>query len=236
MKDRIQRILNASIKNVFLYRIYYRFYRSRRGDPVRLPKSSDAFYFDGYPRSGNTFVINMMRHVIGIDKQTYTSHLHSIAGLKIALRKKLKPIIIIRHPKDAVASYYFTKSSHDHLNIQLLKQLTKQYSSYYRFVYKRKEKIKIILFERAVKNEHAFTREVGEWLKISALDDASIETKIKAYKALMKEKEGEKDVRISALPNKARSKHTEASKTTLEGISEYKTALEIYQKIADSVS
>lgn len=232
MKERLRGLFSSLLTNIFFYRLFYFFYRSRVGDPVRLPLRTDNFFFDGYPRSGNTFAINMIRHVLKIDKNKYASHLHSIAGLKMALRKGLSPIIIIRHPKDAIASYYFTRSSPEApLNMQLLKRLTNQYSSYYQLVYKNKARIKIIFFDTVTKDENAFMKDMAEWFKLPAMDDATIEARIKSYKDLMKEKEGEKDVRISALPNKARSKHTGATKEQLENTPDYKSALEIYQKL-----
>lgn len=233
MKERIYGFMNALLTNIFFYRLYYFFYRSRVGDPVRLPLRRDDFFFDGYPRSGNTFAINMIRHVLEIDKTKYASHLHSIAGLKMALSMKLNPIVIIRHPKDAIASYYFTRSSADaSLNMQLLKRLTHQYTSYYQLVYKKRASIKIIQFDYATKNEHAFIKDIAEWLKHPEMDDASIELRIKSYEELMKEKEGEKDIRISALPNKSRSKSTAATKEQLEASPDFKDALSIYEKIS----
>lgn len=232
MKERLMGLFSSLLTNIFFYRLFYFFYRSRVGDPVRLPLGTDDFFFDGYPRSGNTFAINMIRHVLEIDKTKYASHLHSLAGLKMALRKRLKPIIIIRHPKDAIASYYFTRSSADApLNMQLLKRLTHQYSSYYQLVYKKRASIKIILFDTVTKDESAFIKDMAEWFKLPAMDDATVEARIKSYKDLMKEKEGEKDVRISALPNKGRSKHTGATKEHVENTPDYKSALEIYQKL-----
>ena len=151
----------------------------------------------------------------------------------MALSKKLKPIVIIRHPKDAIASYYFTRSSADApLNMQLLKRLIHQYTSYYQLVYKKRANIKIIQFDYATKNEHAFIKDIAEWLKHPAMDDASIEKRIKSYEELMKEKEGEKDIRISALPNKSRSKSTAATKQQLEASPDFKDALAIFEKIS----
>lgn len=232
MKERFYGLLHPLLANIFLYRLFFHFYRSRIGDPVRLPKGTDDLFFDGFPRSGNTYFINLISHVVGDKKLEYSSHLHAIAGLKIALKKKLKPLIIIRHPKDAIASYYFTKSSvDDDLNIRLLKHLTHQYTSYYQYVYKRKAELEIIHFDFAVKNESSLLRDIVKWLKLSDIDESAIETRIMSYKEMMKAKEKDKDIKISALPNKSRSNHTEGTKRQLEETIEYQEALKVYQKI-----
>ena len=232
MKERWMGYFNTLLTNTCFYRLYYVFYRSRVGDPVRLPRRSDDFYFDGYPRSGNTYVINLIRHVLQLDRASYTSHLHSIAGIKMALRMKLKPIVIIRHPKDSVASYYFTRSSPEApLNMQLLHRLIQQYSAYYEFVYRKRKGVKIIRFEYVTKHEPAFIREIVAWLQTPEMDEPTIAERIGSYKALMKEKEGEKDIKISALPNQARSKHTATTKEELVKAPGFQRALDIYQRI-----
>lgn len=231
MKEKLLGCLNTLAKNSFFYRLYYLFYRSRKGDPIRLPRRSDEFFFDGYPRSGNTYVINLMRHVLDIDRTKYTSHLHAVAGLKIALRKKLRPVVIIRHPKDSIASYYFTRSSpEDPLNMQLLRRLIHQYTSYYQYVYERRTSIKTIQFEYVVEHEQEFIKDISQWLGYPPLEGKVLETRIKSYKAFMKEKEREKDIRISALPNQSRSQHTSTTKKQLAETPDFQKALEIYLK------
>jgi hypothetical protein len=237
MKTKISILLSGLLSNTFMYRLYFHLYRSRRGDPVSLPKSTDDFFFDGYPRSGNTYVINLIRNVYIDNNLMYSSHLHSIAGLKIALHKKLKPLVIIRHPKDAIASYYFMLlPGDDLLNASLIKRLIHKYISYYQYIYKERARIRIVQFDQVVNNETFFLKETAKWLKLSELADRTIKTKIIAYKDLMKEKENKKEMRGSSLPNKSRSEHTDTIKKQLEAHSDYRDALGIYQKIAGYLS
>ncbi len=93
--------------NRFLYVIWFYSVRKRKGDSTRLPSSSDDFYLDGYPRSGNTFFAGLLRNVY--PSKVFANHLHVISGLKIALKLELPVFVIIRDPKDAVVSNLYRK-------------------------------------------------------------------------------------------------------------------------------
>jgi hypothetical protein len=114
--------------------------------------------------------------------------------------------------------------------MQLLRRLIDQYTSYYAFVYERRSRIKTIQFEYVVKHEREFISDIAQWLDYPPLDEETIETRIRSYKAFMKEKEREKDIRISALPNQSRTQHTTTTKKQLAETPEFQSALEIYQK------
>ncbi len=43
MKERLMGLFSSLLTNIFFYRLFYFFYRSRVGDPVRLPLRTDDF-------------------------------------------------------------------------------------------------------------------------------------------------------------------------------------------------
>lgn len=87
-----------------LYRIAFRFYLSSRfGGDGRLPRKEDDFYFDGYAKSGNSSLSSFLRSVSTRDL-VFSSHLHSVAPLKIALQFKLPSVVIYRDPYNSIAS------------------------------------------------------------------------------------------------------------------------------------
>ena len=102
MKRIIQSVVSS---RVLLYVIWFYMIRIRKGSKVKLPDKSDDLYFDGYPRSGNTYFSGLMERLYP-DIQ-YSSHLHAIAGIKIAFRRKIPVFILIRYPVDAIISNVF---------------------------------------------------------------------------------------------------------------------------------
>ena len=92
-------------RNVILYKIYFFLIRSRIGNKVYLPNSSDDLYVDGFPRSGNTYLVGMINNVFKKELKLGSHHLHSIAGLKMAIKFKLKIFVLVREPTQAITSF-----------------------------------------------------------------------------------------------------------------------------------
>ena len=96
-------LLNIS----FIYKIWFYTYLNQKNKNLRLPKNKDPLYFDGYPRSGNTYTFGLIYRVYPSLHCKVSHHLHSIIVLKIAIKKDIKSIVIIRNPKDAIISYLY---------------------------------------------------------------------------------------------------------------------------------
>ena len=92
--------------NLLLYKIYYYLIHSRRNNTISLPKKGDSIYIDGFPRSANTFLVGTLNRVFRDHLKIGATHLHTTAALKIALKNNVRSYILIRDPKEAVASFY----------------------------------------------------------------------------------------------------------------------------------
>lgn len=57
---------------------------------------------EGYPSSGNSFALNLLRTLRPTLR--ISSHYHCIANLKLALKNDVPTIIIVRAPQDSIAS------------------------------------------------------------------------------------------------------------------------------------
>ena len=80
-------------QNKIPYLIYYHLYRKNRGIKIYLPDKKTDLHLAGYPRSGNTFSTFLVKDLIiskSNEKINLITHLHSVAGLKIANSLKVK--------------------------------------------------------------------------------------------------------------------------------------------------
>lgn len=86
-----------------LYKLWFLRNKGTLRSNVRLSKIKDHYYFDGYPRSGNTYFHGLFKCLYPY--LNGASHLHCTAGIKIACRFRVpKIIIIVRKPEDAILS------------------------------------------------------------------------------------------------------------------------------------
>jgi hypothetical protein len=215
--------------NPFLFKLWFEFYRKNRGVEINYFNHKIKFLLDGYPRSGNTFAASLVKYIFG--KDVFVHHFHAIAPIKIALRKDIPIFILIRDPKEAITSNYlktFALKNKDiprEINESLLKKLTIEYSNYYKFVYKKRNKIEIISFKDFISKPEIFLSKINSLVynddfKISPLQ---IKDAINNYG-------GATDTYGSSKPNAEKEKLKDILKSVLSNCEEYQVALTYFNK------
>ena len=215
--------------NTFLFKLWFHLYRKNRGLKSSYFNKNTEFYLDGYPRSGNTFAVSLIKSIYG--KESIVHHLHAIAPIKIALKKNIPVFILVRDPKEAITSYYLKTYSLNHetipkkINHILLKKLTIEYSNYYEFVIKNKFNLEIILFKDLISNPLNFISKVNSKVYKDKwkLDSFQIDGLINDYS-------GAKDTFGSSKPNKEKEKLKKSLKDVLLELEEYQNAISTFNK------
>ncbi len=77
--------------NPFLYKIWF---KNVRNSKTNLPKENDLFFFTGFPRSGNTYLTNLMKLIF--PSLNFSHLLHTIASIKLAMNIKIPVFVIVR--------------------------------------------------------------------------------------------------------------------------------------------
>lgn len=62
----------------FLYVIWLKYFRKSK---LSVPSNEDVFYFDGYPRSGNSYLTILFKYIFPTVR--FSHHLHCVASLKL---------------------------------------------------------------------------------------------------------------------------------------------------------
>jgi len=221
------------MRNVFLYKIWFFCIREYRGDYVRLPCVDDHFYFDGYPRSGNTFFANLVGKVYP-DKR-FAHHLHVISGLKIALNFGLPTFVIIREPKDSVASNLYrivVENKRKTPNPKRIERLLISYYNYYSFVKEHIDDINVVRFDLCVNNELLLIHLIAETVGFEVRSDNSLKETLNDYRAMMKKTEAQKDTQASSLPNNQRMNFKKEYLSNVLNSPSYSMAEDLYNEIA----
>ena len=236
----MKKIISTSLRglvqqNPILYKLW--FYNNRKlSNRIRLPQKSDEFYFDGYPRSGNTYAKALISYIY--PEKRFAHHLHCVAPLKIALNKDVPPIIIFRKPEDAIVSNLFTKIENSYLSNlikdqnELISALISDYARYYKYVNKYKAKIKLIKFEDFITNKKNLINLINKYTKGKEYSDKHLDEFIKEFDAYFKEKENNKKDHSSSLPNETRKKFKNEIKNKIYTFKELDRCNDLYSQLS----
>lgn len=201
---------------------------------VRLPSKKDDLYFDGYPRSGNTYFIGLiLRLYPGIN---YSSHLHTIAGIKLALSEKVPTYIIIRKPEDAIVSNLYRKKNDSGNNVSesIVDDFIREYIHYYQFVLKQENKLCVLNFDSLIKNEKLLMEKLVSEAGMEMYEDEKFKELQNENRIIMKNKEKGKDDRVSSLPNPERDEFKKKNIELIMNSKYYPDALNVYQKLVEN--
>ena len=217
-------------KNTLTYRLWFYLNRGKLDSTVRLPNKFDHYYFDGYPRSGNTFFGGMLGYAFPDKKGT--SHLHAVAGLKLAMNAGIKHLFIIyRHPLDAVVSLVFGKFSFlkmdmddESLITKMMKSELDEWISFHSFVFSNQKYFELISFDQVTVDNQLFLKKL-ENIFGQKLEDKSL--LINTYAESMRALEKRKEVSFSALPNEQRKAFKAKYSELLKGMPKYEEAVQL---------
>jgi len=202
---------------IFLYKFQLKLRNSVfEVSSTSLVNSETEICIEGYPRSANTFIF----HLLKILKPSVLvgGHSHTIANIKLALKKKVPVFVLIRNPIDAISSQVLrsniVKNKSEKKNIEYA---IEDYKSFYNYILKNRDKVKLLHFDDVLNNLDNILRiiEMNSTLKFSDLDKNFIleavqltYKKIKSFKHLSTYK-------ISSAPDKRRKKYIDQKKKIL---------------------
>jgi len=214
------------------YKIWFYTVRIRKGSTVRLPSKDDNLYFDGYPRSGNTYFVGLMIRLYPEIK--YSSHLHTVAGIKIALKKRVPVVIIIRKPSDAIVSNMFRVINSKGLNPNqnIADNLTQNYLNYYSYVLNQRKKIKVLDFNKLIDNERLLMDKVVNYIGLKRYSDENFRVMLIRNEEYMSQQEEIKDDNVSSLPNKKRKEFKKENLKYVYSSPYYSAADKVYKQLA----
>ena len=215
-----------------LYYFWFKLYRSNGGIKKQWFDKRISFYFDGYPRSGNTFMAHLINSIY--DNEKILHHYHVIAPLKIALRNKIKSIIIIREPQECISSNYIKKFEKTKMPLQinqiLLQNLLTDYIVYYEYIKKKYDEVYIVNFNKLVSHPERTLLNIDIFLNnLSGIkNEKDFLEKISKVKSISF---GSKSKLGSSLPNLDKEKLKIEIKNNLTDLNNFSSAENIFNDL-----
>lgn len=219
------------------YKLWFYSFRSLKGR--RLPNAKDHFYFDGYPRSGNTYFVGYLKRVFS--DLRFTSHLHSTIALKIALKLKIPTFILIRSPEDAVSSNLYrvlagssrlaTHEEIDGIIDDLIDDKITEYIRYYQLVKNNLEVLNVTTFRSCIVNEVGVAQKISEIVRGHPNNKGRLEGILQEHKRDMKLKEKKKNSSVSSLPNEERNRFKKEYKIKIKKSKHFSEAKMLYENL-----
>jgi len=217
-------------ENKYLFWLWFTVYRKNKGTKISYINKDTNIYIDGYPRSGNTFFIHLVKELFPFINSVH--HLHAIAPLKIAMNKGIPIIILLREPQEAIASNYLKKYSlkksvlPENLNVSLINDLTKEYIDYYYFI----EKISGVNIFDFVSFINFPTKAMIEVAKIIN-SEINTDTLDKQVKKAVQKFGGAPDPLGSSKPSQLKEYHKQKVKNYLETMDIFPEPMKIYHRL-----
>lgn len=191
---------NLVKESAFLYSLWFALIGTRiTKGRITLPKPTDDFFFAGFPRSGNTYLANLMAHCF--PDLTFTHHHHNVGTIKIALSKNLKTLVIIRDPLDSVGSLLAYQSGDlDTTPTQgHVRRLMDDYYRYFRYLNDKKDDLYFISFKNMISDKKSTIEGIAE--KLGLQDFKLTDEMLEDYDLKMRELESKKDISAGTFPN-----------------------------------
>jgi len=230
------RAATATIKrNPMLFRLWYELYRKNTGAPITWFSPATELYIDGYPRSGNTFAQFLIQNLW--PELHVVHHFHAIAPIKIALDKGIPVFILIREPRQAIASNYlkqfamqgYSSFAEVPFNRSLLVSLAQIYRDYYAFASEYVDRINLIQFEELVGEPVRVMNSINKLVSVSQKRSESELTDI--VHRIKDENFGSKDALGSSRPSKEKNAAKAELVEALQMLPVYHKCVQIFEQL-----
>ena len=224
MIQQARRIIRNSAR---LYSLYCKIRGKSTND--FFPDADTNLHLTGYPRSANTFAVNLLR-ALDPDLRV-TSHGHVIATLKTAKKFGVKTVVLIRRPLDAVSSKVVQSLGDVSMDIaQSTKNALRDYIDHYRYVKKYAAHWKVLDFQMVTKSPSEFANLIAA---IGVMEPKNAAAVKQAYEDVMATMSGDSrspEKRNLANPIK------EEKKTKVKELLQANTTLKLAQDLYHTLS
>lgn len=181
--------------------------------------SNTTFCVEGYPSSGNTFFQYIMHYLF--PDVNFAHHTHSLATIKIAKRRNLPTVILIRKPLDVISSRAVRFG--DDIDLSL-----KEFIYFYNYIKKNSNIFFVITFEEVTNGDFHRLKTYLDFKGYKFNETLTSEAMEYARNVILYKEKNEKFV---ALPSEDKEKKKRILKQKVESSIYYLQAVEVYNDI-----
>jgi len=185
---------------------------------------------DGFPRSANSFAVNLV-HTTCPDLKI-NHHLHSPVIIKKAVRDEIPIFILIRDPEDAVTSEYI-RLKYSEERTPDVKWLINRYIKYYNIVKGYVEDVFTVSFETVTQNPVEYLKYI--FSKLGLNNERDYLEVVNETKIMGRAKITENIIYTTSIPTKERDEYKNHVKRNIRSKYDFSQAIKIYQTIAEKL-
>jgi len=193
--------------------------------------SSADLCIDGFPRSANSFAVNLIKYVYS--SLNIIHHAHAPAVIKKALKDNIPTFVLIRNPIDAIASEYI-RAQHREKRTYYVPNLIKRYYQYYQVANENIGDLYVIQFETVTHSPEEYMRYVFETINVAT--DVNYSDVISTTKNAGASKITENNIYTISVPVQERNYYKEQIVRDLMPRYDFTRVNELYTKVFDQAS
>jgi hypothetical protein len=193
--------------------------------------SSADLCIDGFPRSANSFAVNLIKHAYS--SLNIIHHAHAPAVIKKVLKDNIPTFVLIRKPIDAIASEYI-RARHREKRTYHVPNLMKRYYQYYQVANENIGDLHVIRFETVTDNPEEYMRYVFETINVSS--EVNYSDIISTTKNAGASKITENNIYTISVPVQERNDYKEKIVRDLMPRYDFTRVNELYAKVFDQAS
>ena len=185
---------------------------------------------DGFPRSANSFAVNLVQTARPDLKINH--HLHSPVIIKKAVRDEMPIFILFRNPEDAVTSEYIRLKFSEERTPDV-KWLINRYIRYYNIVEVHVEDVFTVSFEKVTQTPVDYLKYV--FSKLGLDNERDYLEVVNETKIMGRAKITENIIYTTSIPTRERDDYKNHVKRNIISKYDFSQAFKIYQTIAEKL-
>lgn len=220
-----------------------------QGKSERLVRPDTIICLEGFPRSANSFTVNLLRLAImrtnpalfaAMSDTFLAHHTHSIGNVRLAVDEGVETWILIRHPLSAISSMVVRRSRRKEASIdQNIYYGLSKYTRFYGYVRSRSSRLNLVKFETVTQRPEEFLRKVEkgvtpEILNLEGLNLEDLAEDARRAVTTWSDYRGRDDTTTTALPDDRREERKREIRARIEN--HYGSHLSRAQEIFESLT
>lgn len=185
---------------------------------------------DGFPRSANSYAVNLVQTVCPDLKIIH--HVHSPVIIKKSINDKILVFVLIRNPEDTVTSEYIRVKYSGERN-QNIKWLIKRYVKYYEIVKAYVDDVFIVSFETVTQTPVAYLKYVFSKLDLNIERDY-VEV-VNETRSIGKSKITEDIIYTTSIPTRERDEYKQHVKRNIMSKYDFSEANKIFNALTEKI-
>ncbi|WP_269542308.1 hypothetical protein [Cerasicoccus fimbriatus] len=195
----------------------------------RMPDRSTQLHLTGFPRSANTLAMRMLHEFF--PALAISTHIHTIASLKLALKYNIPTVVLVRDPVSTITSLVVMRANGD---ASYVSTFIRDYVDYNEYVESHLDSFTIFSFYELVSEPKKLVRLVAETVRLD-FDETNFDRRMAKVYKVMDIAEDNREAHVSQLPNADKERLKKEYVKLVESHPLFERAQRVYSVLMEEV-